>query len=130
MSTRLSIAAVALLAAAAAAIATTSMHGAEAVSIRATPGISFAPADVTINAMVEPNAANRAIDVVVDSGEYFRRSAAGLDGDRAARTNQFRFPRLPAGVYQIRVTVKGASGKALGSAIAEIRVIDGEADVR
>ena len=124
MSTRLSFAAVALLAAAAAATATTSMHGAESVSVRVTPAISFAPADVTINAMVEPNAANRTIEVVIDSGEYFRRSAAGLDGDRAPRANQFRFPRLPAGAYQIRVTVKGASGQERGSAIAEIRLID------
>ena len=130
MSTLLSFTAVALLAAAAAATTTTSMHGAEPVSIRVTPGISLAPTDVTINAFVEPNAANRTIEVVVDSGEYFRRSAAGLDGERAARANQFRFPQLPAGVYQIRVAVKGASGQERGAAVAEISVIDHEALLR
>ena len=86
MSTRLSFAAVALLAAAAAATATTSMHGAERVSIRVTPGISFAPADVTINAIVEPNAANRAIEVVVDSGELLPSQRGWARGrSRAAR---------------------------------------------
>ena len=111
MSTRLSFAAVALLAAAAAATATTSMHGAESVSVRVTPAISFAPADVTINAMVEPNAANRTIEVVIDSGEYFRRSAAGLDGvARRARIISASHVCPPA--YQIRVAVRARQGRS------------------
>jgi hypothetical protein len=125
VSTLLSSAIVVLLAAATGP-ATASMHGAERVSIRVSPGVSLAPAEVTINAIVEPDAANRAIDVVVDSGGYFRRSEAELDGDRAARANQFRFAGLPAGVYEIRVTVKGTSGRQLGSAVAEIRVLGDE----
>jgi hypothetical protein len=125
VSTPLSSVRVALLVTATIA-ATISMHGSERMSIRVSPRVSFAPANLTINAMVEPNAANRGIEVVVDSGGYFRSSEIGLDGDRAPRANQFRFPSLPAGAYRIRVAVKGASDEELGSAEAEIRVVGDE----
>jgi hypothetical protein len=130
VSTLLLSARVALLAAAVTFAATTAMHGSERISLRVTPSVALSPADATINAIVEPNTANRAIEVVADSGGYFRRSEAELDGDRAPRANQFHFTSLPAGVYQIRVAVKGASGQVLGSAVAEIRVIDDEFDAR
>jgi hypothetical protein len=120
MSTRLLFAVMGLLTAAG---VTTPMHGAERVSIRVTPTVALAPADVTINAIVEPNAANRLIVVVADSGGYLRRSEEGLDGDSAPRANRFRLSGLPPGEYEIRVTVKGASGQELGSANAQVRVI-------
>jgi hypothetical protein len=58
VTTLLSSARVALLAAAVTSAAAGAMQGSERISIRVTPSVALSPADVTINAIVEPNAAN------------------------------------------------------------------------
>jgi hypothetical protein len=69
----------------------------ETVLIRVSPAISFAPANLVIRASVEPDAFNRAMEVVVDSDEFYRSSSIQLDGDQGPRTTVCEFRSLPPG---------------------------------
>jgi len=65
--------------------ATTVAGAREPVSIRVSPEISFAPASVVIRTSVEPDAENRSIEVVAESGEFYRSSLIQLEGDHAPK---------------------------------------------
>src|SRR5687767_3464177 len=65
------------------------------------PSFAQAPALVRIQAMVEPADDNRALEIVADSGGYYRSSMIELSGATAARTYIVEFRGVPEGVYQV-----------------------------
>ena len=88
------------------AVLTTTVVGAgEPLSIRVSPAISFAPANLVIRTSIEPDAINRAMEVVADSDGFYRSSTIQLDGDRAPRTTTFEFRSLPSGEYDVTAAV-------------------------
>ena len=52
----------------------------EPLSMAVSPLQSFAPTNLTIRLHVEPDAVNRTLEVVAESGEYYRSSSIQLDG--------------------------------------------------
>lgn len=107
------------------AIATTTGAGAiEPISIRVSPAVSFAPANLVIRTSVEPDADNRAMEIVADSEEFFRSSAVQLNGDRAPKTTMFEFRSLPPGDYQVRAVLFGADGRQRGHAHTQVHVVE------
>ena len=80
--------------------------------IEVTPRISQAPAQVRIRAVVTPNAENRGLRVVADSGEFFRSSYMPLDGAGAAPITDTSFKNLPGGEYEVSVTLVDSQGHA------------------
>ena len=79
------------------------------------PTITQAPAVVRIEVLLEPNDENRSLEIVVDSGEYYRSSTIELDGAGAARFHSVQYRAMPAGTYDVRVLVRGAGGATLAS---------------
>ena len=69
-----------------------------------------APSEVPVQAIVERDDRNRSIEFIVNADQYYASSVKQLDRERAARTNEARFPDLPAGSYEIRVNLWGADG--------------------
>ena len=105
-------------------LAMTTMGAAkEPVSIHVSPAVSFAPADLFIRMSVEPDARNRAIEVIADSDAFYRSSAIQLEGDRAARTTTVQFHSVPPGEYNVTVAVIGDDGRPRGLARAHVNVI-------
>ena len=84
--------------------------GEEALRGRVRPSFGIAPSDVVIQAFIEPNALNRSVTFVVDSGSFYTSSVMELDGDRAPRAKEIRFRMLPAGSYEVRLTLTGTEG--------------------
>ena len=66
------------------------------------PAQSFAPTNLTIRVHVEPDADNRALEVVAESGAYYRSSRMQIDGAEAPRTISFEIRNLPGGDYDVR----------------------------
>lgn len=83
----------------------------DGVTARVRPNVAFAPSDVVIQAVIEPNVLNRSVTFVADSGTYYASSLANLDGDQAPRITEVRFRTLPEGYYEVRVTLFGAEGE-------------------
>jgi hypothetical protein len=107
------------------AVMTTAVVGAkEPLSMRVYPAVSFAPADLVIRTSIEPDANNRAMEVVADSGEFYRASEIQLEGDRAPKTTTFEFRSLPPGEYAVTAVVVGADGRQRALARTLINVVE------
>src|SRR5262249_36731911 len=96
----------------------------EPLSIRVSPAMSFAPANLVIRTRVEPDASNRAVEIVADSDQFYRSSVVQLDGERAPRTSMFEFRSLPPGVYEVKAALIGADGRARATARGHVIVAE------
>ena len=94
------------------------------VSIRVSPAISFAPANLVVQTVIEPDVDNRAIEIVADGNDFYRSSTVQLDGDRAPKTIRFEFRSLPPGDYRVSAAVIGADGHSRGIGRTHARVIE------
>jgi hypothetical protein len=78
--------------------------------IEVSPRISSAPAVVRIRAIVAPDAANRALHIVADSGSFYRSSMVPLDGANAAQVTETTLKNLPGGEYEVTVALVDTNG--------------------
>ena len=83
----------------------------EALTARVIAGSGLARTDVVIQALIQPDGRNRAVSFEIDSDMYYTRSVAELEGARAARVKEVMFQNVPAGAYEVRVTLLGADGE-------------------
>ena len=104
--------------------ATAAVGANPSLGIKASPAVSFAPANLIIRTSVDPDADNRALEVVAQSADFYRSSTVTLDGDRAAKTTQFEFRSLPPGEYEISVVVTGAGGRERAISRTQARVVE------
>ena len=93
------------------------------LSLRVSPAVAFAPANLIVRATVANNAANRAMEIVAESEDFYRSSEIQLDGDSAPRTTQFEFRSLPPGTYEVRATLYGIGGDSLAEVHQQVNVI-------
>src|SRR6267142_546571 len=90
------------------ALTTTTVDGAnQPVTMKISPAVSFAPANLIIRTRLEPHVNNRAMEVIAESADFYRSSAMELAGDRAPRTLTFEFRGLPPGEYEVTAAVIG-----------------------
>lgn len=106
------------------ALAGTTAAGKDAVSIRVSPAVSFAPAHLIIQTRIEPDDNNRAIEVVAHSEEFYRSSTIPLEGERAPRTTTVQFVSLPSGDYEVTAALIGADGQRRALARMHVNVIE------
>lgn len=101
----------------------------EAISMKVSPAVAFAPANLMVRAFIEANSENRAVTIVADSEDFYRSSEIQLEGDRAPRTSTFEFRSLPPGTYEVKAVLIGADGRQRAFARQEINVIAAAGDV-
>ena len=97
----------------------------EKLTLKVSPAVAFAPANLVVRAMVEADAHNRAIAIIAESENFYRSSEIQLDGDRAPRTSTFEFRSLPSGTYEVRAILIGADGEQRAANRQAINVISG-----
>ena len=100
----------------------------ERLTMRVSPSVAFAPANLVVKAMVEANKDNRSIEIVAESEVFYRSSEMPLDGDRAPKTSVFEFRNLPGGSYLVRAVLKGSSGQELAYSEQNLNVVDAGAN--
>jgi hypothetical protein len=89
----------------------------------ASPSKSMAPATIRVRLKVEPMTDNRVLDVVADSGEFYRLSEVSLDGASAPRTITVEFSGLPGGTYVLHGELRTQNGERRASVFQEITVL-------
>jgi hypothetical protein len=89
----------------------TALEGDQSLRLDVSPAMAAAPAFVRVRAAIEASDANRALEIVAQSADFFRSSRIDLDGTHAARTEVFEFPNLPAGVYEISGVLLRTDGR-------------------
>jgi len=108
-----------------AAAAALPLHAGERVTMTVSPLQSLAPSNMVVRVHVAPDASNRAVVIVADSGEYYRSSVVQLDGESGPRMIVLEFRSVPGGDYAIRAAVVDAAGHELGSVRKEAIVLRG-----
>jgi hypothetical protein len=95
----------------------------ERVTLKVTPAVAFAPANLIVRAMVVADPDNRAVEIIAESPDFYRSSMIQLEGDKAARTSTFEFHSLPTGTYEVRANLYGANGEQRASICHQVNVI-------
>jgi hypothetical protein len=97
--------------------------GQQRMTMKVSPSMAFAPANLIVRAIVEADAQNRAIAIVAESADFYRSSEIQLEGDRAPRTNTFEFRSLPPGNYEVRAALFGADGRERAMVRQSVNII-------
>ena len=92
-------------------LSVSAVNGSAKLAIRVTPTVSTAPGYVLILATMEADADNRAVKVSAESDYFYTSSEVKLQGANSARIKEFRFGGLPAGAYEVTVTLIGSGGQ-------------------
>ena len=100
------------------------------LALRVSPAVAFAPATLRVQTTIESDSANRAIEIIAESDDFYRSSEMQLDGESAPRTTYFQFRSLPTGEYSVRAILKGQGGHELASAERKVNIVEGGASVR
>jgi hypothetical protein len=95
----------------------------EKITMKASPEISFAPAHLVVRTVVEPDPDNRALEIIIDSADFYRSSLIQLEGDLAPRTSVVEFRSVPGGNYQISARLLGQGGESRASVRRNVDVI-------
>jgi hypothetical protein len=93
------------------------------LTMAVSPVQSFAPTNLTIRVHLEPDADNRALEVVAESGEYYRSSRIQLDGAEAPRTISLEIRNLPGGDYDVRGALINRAGRERAAVRTQIIVL-------
>jgi hypothetical protein len=80
----------------------------DGLTLRLTPRFVSAPGYLRSLIRVSPNAKNRVLRVEIDSAGYYRSSDIQLDGASAPMSHFVDWKEVPAGKYDLRVSVLGA----------------------
>ena len=100
------------------------LNGTEPLTLSVSPRQSFAPANLFVRLGIEPNAANRSVEVVAESDQFYRSSLVSLEGDRGPKVIQLQFRNLPGGTYEVHGRVTDDRGREVASARHQVNVID------
>jgi hypothetical protein len=95
----------------------------ERMTLKVTPAVSFAPANLIVQAVIMADADNRAVEIVAESPEFYRSSMIQLEGDKAARTNVFEFRSLPPGMYEVRANLFGPANQMRATLRQQVNVM-------
>jgi hypothetical protein len=95
----------------------------ERITVRVSPAVAFAPANLIVRAMIEADEQNRAVQIIAESEDFYRSSEIQLEGERAPRTSTFEFHSLPPGMYEVRALLLGAGGQQRAFARQQVNVI-------
>lgn len=83
----------------------------EGITVAVSPRQSFSPTNLTVRVRLEPNVDNRALEIVADSGGFYRSSRIQLEGEQAPRTVVVEFRNVPSGEYQVLGVLLNGAGR-------------------
>jgi hypothetical protein len=102
-------------------LAAGTLNGNEALSMRVSPAVAFAPGFLTVTVSVQADADNRSLQIVAESPDFYRSSQIPLDGQNAPRLSRFEFGNLPTGLYQVSGVLIGTNGpRAVTQRLAKV----------
>jgi hypothetical protein len=86
----------------------------QGITMTVSPRQSVAPTNLNVRLRFEPDADNRVLQVVADSGGFYRSSEISLDGERSARSAVVEFRNVPSGQYEVYGVLLDAAGRERG----------------
>jgi hypothetical protein len=105
------------------ALPVTATNADEYMSMKVSPLTALAPVNLRVSVRVEPDADNRVLTIVADSGDFYRSSLIQLEGDRAPKTYTIEYPNVPGGNYDITSVLVNGMGRERASVHQMARVV-------
>jgi hypothetical protein len=96
----------------------------DTLAIRVSPTVAFAPATLRVQTTIEADAANRSVEIIAESEDFYRSSEMQLDGEAAPRTTIFQFRSLPTGEYAVRAILRGPGGHELATVQRKVNIFE------
>jgi len=106
---------------------TPSLGAGERITIKVSPAVSFAPANLIVRTMIVADADNRGVEIIAESSDFYRSSEIQLDGDKAPRTTMSNSGACPRATYEVRANLIGVGGQQRAFVRQQINVIAGGA---
>lgn len=106
-------------------VAMANLNAADRLTLRVSPSIAFAPANLVVRTMVEADKKNRIMEVVAESDGFYRSSEVQLDGERAPHTTVFQFRSIPVGIYHVQARLFDDRGEAIAEVHSRVQVVSG-----
>jgi hypothetical protein len=97
----------------------------EKLSVRVSPAVAFAPANLNVRATIASDPDNRSIEIIAESTNFYRSSEIQLDGESAPRTTLLQLRSLPGGEYSVRAVLRGPGGHELASTQQKVNIVEG-----
>lgn len=94
--------------------ATLPLDANQAITMSVSPRQSLAPTNLSVRLRIQPDADNRVLQVVADSGAFYRSSEISLDGERSVRSTVVEFSNVPRGEYDVYGVLLDAAGRERG----------------
>ena len=88
------------------------------------PVVARAPALLRIQVYVDPAPDNRLLEIVTESGDYFRSSSIPLEGARASRSHRVEYRSVPPGAYTVLAVLIGDDGEVHARVEESVLIID------
>src|SRR5206468_7575832 len=101
---------------------TTAGTAGDKLSLKVSPAVAFAPANLTIRAMIEVDPDNQLVRIAAESPDFYRSSEIPLNGDRAPRTTLYELRGVPSGIYEVKATLFGPGGHERATARQQVDV--------
>ena len=98
------------------------------LAIKVSPTVSFAPAQFFVQAHVQIDRENRALEIVADSPDYYRSSTIQLNGQEAPLTTLVELRNVPRGEYEVTARLYGLSGRPRAEVHQHIAVLGQPSD--
>jgi len=102
------------------------VDGNEPLTLAVSPAQSFAPAVLRVRIRVEPSVANRSLEVIADSGDFYRSSEIQLEGDRSPATMNIELRGVPVGNYRVVGILRDREGHERSMVYRDVKVIGSE----
>jgi hypothetical protein len=104
-------------------VAAMSSNAGEELKLAVSPAVSMAPTNLYIRARVVPSAENRALQVVAESGEFYRSSEIQLEGEHAPAAVSIEFRSVPSGDYIVHGVLIDSAGRRRAIAQQHVTVV-------
>ena len=93
------------------------------LKIAVSPAQSFAPALLRVRVRIGKSVDNRSLEVIADSGGFYRSSEIQLEGDRSPATIDLELPGVPEGDYRVVGILKNRAGRERSMVSQAVKVI-------
>jgi hypothetical protein len=80
------------------------------LQLQVSPTVTMAPAQVRVRAIIEHDAENRALEIIADGADFYRRTVVDLDGAQAPKVNELWLQSVPGGEYEVTATLYDSRG--------------------
>jgi hypothetical protein len=105
-------------------LTTSAVNANDRLAIRVSPAVAYAPATLRVQTTIEADAANRSVEIIAESEDFYRSSQIQLDGEAAPRTTIFQFRSLPTGEYAVRAILRGQGGHEITSVERKVTIVE------